>query len=36
MAAQCKKALVILYEKYCINMGLIVTHFGDIAEVQYY
>jgi len=34
MAAQYKKALIILCEKYCISMGLIVTHFGDIAEVQ--
>jgi hypothetical protein len=34
MAAQCKKTLIILCEKCCIIMGLIVTHFGDIAEPQ--
>jgi hypothetical protein len=34
LAGQCKKMLIILCEKYCIIMGLIVTHFGDIAETQ--
>jgi hypothetical protein len=34
MAAKCMKTLIILCEKYCIIMGLIVTHFGDIAEPQ--
>lgn len=34
MAAQYKKFFVILCENYYISMGLILTHFEDIAETQ--